>query len=78
MSPLHLRTRSRKAAGQAAPRLARRRFDGSASRPDAVFAEAGAVGLSGELELLALHRALDLLQVLPDGLYLSCNSRPLE
>lgn len=52
------------------------RFDGSASRPDAVFAEAGAVGLSGELELLALHRALDLLQVLPDGLYLSCNVSP--
>jgi EAL domain-containing protein (putative c-di-GMP-specific phosphodiesterase class I) len=42
--------------------------------PDVWFAEAAAVGLGVELELIALDKALEQLHRLPSGLYLSINA----
>jgi EAL domain-containing protein (putative c-di-GMP-specific phosphodiesterase class I)/CheY-like chemotaxis protein len=44
--------------------------------PDAWFAEAGRVGLLTDLELVAVRRALNQLDHLPQGVYLSVNVSP--
>ncbi len=45
-------------------------------RPDVWFAEAHEVGLGVELELLAMHRALDVVHALPNTVALSFNASP--
>ena len=53
------------------------RFKAAPARsPDLWFAEAHNVGLGVDLELAALQAALDLLQVLPEHLYLALNVGP--
>lgn len=53
------------------------RFPGPPERtPDLWFAEAHRVGLGVELELAAVHRALELRNVLPEGIGLSINAGP--
>jgi EAL domain-containing protein (putative c-di-GMP-specific phosphodiesterase class I) len=51
--------------------------DGGDQPPDAWFADAADVGLSVELELLAVRSALPALQQLPASTYLSVNLSPL-
>ena len=53
------------------------RFDGEPERtPDRWFAEAHRVGLGAELELLAVRKALDVLEALPEQLRMSINASP--
>jgi hypothetical protein len=53
------------------------RFAGPPERaPSLWFAEAEAVGLGGELELLAVHKAIDALPLLPHRAYLTLNVSP--
>ncbi len=53
------------------------RFDVEASyAPERWFADATALGLGAELELLALRRALERLEDLPAGVRLSINASP--
>jgi EAL domain-containing protein (putative c-di-GMP-specific phosphodiesterase class I) len=53
------------------------RFHGApAQGPDQWFADAEAVGLGTELELVAIARALDVLDQLPAGIYLTVNASP--
>ncbi len=53
------------------------RFHGEPRQgPDQWFADAAAVGLGTELELAAIARALDALEALPAGIYLSVNASP--
>jgi EAL domain-containing protein (putative c-di-GMP-specific phosphodiesterase class I) len=54
------------------------RFDVLPARtPDVWFAEASSLGLGVQLEIAALHSALDQLHRLPAGIYLSLNASPL-
>jgi EAL domain-containing protein (putative c-di-GMP-specific phosphodiesterase class I) len=50
--------------------------DGAPCPPDVVFAQAAAVGLGVELELLAVRTALGASLALPDDLYVSVNVSP--
>jgi len=52
------------------------RFPGSDRGPDWWFAEAGAVGLGAELELLAIRAAVAQAPLLPPGVYMSVNASP--
>ncbi|HUY71096.1 MAG TPA: EAL domain-containing protein [Gaiellaceae bacterium] len=53
------------------------RFAGPPQRaPNLWFAEAAVVGLDGELELLAVHKAIDALPQLPHRAYLTLNVSP--
>lgn len=52
------------------------RFPGSASGPEAWFADAANAGLGAELELAAIQLALGRLDDLPTGVYLSLNASP--
>jgi EAL domain-containing protein (putative c-di-GMP-specific phosphodiesterase class I) len=65
-------------SGQPVGAEALARFDVLPARtPDVWFAEATSVGLGVQLEVAALHSALEQLHRIPAGIYLSLNASPL-